>query len=125
MRAAKSREEHGRGDAPAAELIRDRAFLLREVDLVAVKGMRQPVRIHELLVPKTKTNERAVELARVFAAGLAAYRAQQWQAAAKSFTLLAENYKDPASRLFLTRIRQFAARPPSKDWKGVSVLTVK
>jgi class 3 adenylate cyclase len=102
-----------------------RAFLLREIDLVAVKGMRQPVRIHELLVPKAKASERAVELARVFAAGLAAYRAQQWQAAAKSFTLLAEKYKDPTSRLFLARIRQFAARPPSKDWNGVSVLTVK
>jgi hypothetical protein len=61
----------------------------------------------------------------VFAAGLAAYRARQWQAAAKSFTLLAEKYKDPTSRLFLARIRQVAARPPLKDWNGVSVLTIK
>jgi class 3 adenylate cyclase len=102
-----------------------RTFLLREIDLVAVKGIQQPVRIHELLAPKAKASERAVELARVFAGGLAAYRGGQWQAAAKSFTLLAEKYKDPTSRLFLARIRQFAARPPAKDWNGASVLTIK
>ncbi|MCX7028550.1 MAG: adenylate/guanylate cyclase domain-containing protein [Spirochaetes bacterium] len=102
-----------------------RAFLFREIDLVAVKGMQKPVRIHELLGAKAKAGPRTVELARVFAAGLAAYRAQQWQTAAKSFTLLAEKYKDPTSRLFLARIRQFASRPPSKDWNGVSILTMK
>jgi class 3 adenylate cyclase len=102
-----------------------RAFLLREIDLVAVKGMRQPVRIHELLAPKAKAGARAVELVRVFAQGLAAYRAQRWDAAGKAFTLLVENYKDPASRLFLARIRQFSSRPPTKDWNGVSILTIK
>jgi class 3 adenylate cyclase len=102
-----------------------RAFLLREIDLVAVKGMRQPVRIHELLAPKAKAGARAVELVRVFAQGLAAYRAQRWDAAGKAFTLLVENYKDPTSRLFLARIRQFSSRPPTKDWNGVSILTIK
>ena len=41
------------------------------------------------------------------------------------FQALAEKYKDPPSRLFLARIRLFAARPPAKDWNGASVLTVK
>jgi len=102
-----------------------RVFVIREIDLVAVKGVRQPVRIHELLAPKAKTSARALELARVFAQGLAAYRAQRWDAAAKSFARLAETYKDPPSRLFLARTRQFAARPPAKDWDGVFNLTVK
>jgi class 3 adenylate cyclase len=102
-----------------------RTFLCREIDLVTVKGMRRPVRIHELLAPKAKAGERAVEIARVFTAGLAAYRARRWDAAAKAFALLAEKYKDPTSRLFLARIRQLASRPPAKDWNGVSVLTVK
>ena len=102
-----------------------RAFVLREIDRVSVKGVRQPVRIHELLAPKAKAGARALEIARVFTQGVAAYRAQRWEAAEKAFTLLAEKYKDPASRLFLARIRQFVSRPPAKDWDGVSVLTVK
>jgi len=102
-----------------------RAFLCREIDLVAVKGMQQPVRIHELLAPKAKAPERAVELARLFPTGLAAYRARRWNDAAKAFTLLAETYKDPPSRVFLARVRLFASRPPANDWNGVSVLTVK
>ena len=102
-----------------------RAFLCREIDLVAVRGMRQPVRIHELLATKTKANPRAVELVNVFAVGLAAYRARRWADAAKAFTHLAEKYQDVPSRVFLRRIQLFASRPPAKDWNGVSVLTVK
>ncbi len=82
-----------------------REFLCREIDLVAVKGTAHPVRIHELLAPKAKPGERASELARVFAAGLAAYRARKWDQAAKAFTLLVEKYKDTPSRVFLDRIR--------------------
>lgn len=102
-----------------------REFLCREIDLVAVKGTARPVRIHELLAPKTKPGERAAELARVFAAGLAAYRARKWAEAAKAFTLLVEKYKDTPSRVFLARIRAFSARPPAADWNGASALTVK
>lgn len=102
-----------------------RAFLCREIDLVAVKGIAHPVRIHELLAPKGGAGERAAELARLFPKGLAAYRARQWAEAEKIFALLVQKHRDPASRLFLARIRQFATRPPSKDWNGAWVLTVK
>jgi adenylate cyclase len=102
-----------------------REFLCREIDLVTVKGMQQPVRIHELLALKAKPGERASELARVFAVGLAAYRARKWAEAAKAFTILVEKYKDPPSRVFLARIRAYAARPPATDWNGASALTVK
>jgi adenylate cyclase len=87
--------------------------------------MAHPVRIHELLAQKAKPGERASELARVFAAGLAAYRARRWDQAAKAFTLLFEKYKDPPSKLFLARIRAFSTRPPATDWNGASALTVK
>jgi class 3 adenylate cyclase len=102
-----------------------RAFLCREIDLVAVRGMQQPVRIHELLAAKGKASPRAIELANVFAEGLAAYRACRWTEAAKAFTHLAQKYKDVPSRVFLARIKIYASRPPAKDWNGASVLTVK
>jgi hypothetical protein len=102
-----------------------REFLCREIDLVAVKGTAHPVRIYELLAPKAKPGDRASELARVYALGLAAYRARRWDQAAKAFTLLVEKYKDTPSRVFLNRTRQYAARPPAKDWDGAWTLTVK
>ena len=109
----------------AAATVAARAFLCREIDLVAVRGIQQPVRIHELLGTKAKASPRAVELAKVFAEGLAAYRACRWAEAAKAFTHLAQKYKDVPSRVFLARIRIFASRPPAKDWNGVSVLAAK
>ena len=102
-----------------------RAFLCREIDLVAVRGIQQPVRIHELLGTKAKASPRAVELTRGFAEGLAAFRARRWAEAAKAFTHLEQEYKDVPSRVFLARIKIYSSRPPGPDWNGVSVLAAK
>ena len=100
-------------------------LLCRELDLVTVKGMRQPVRIYELLMPKAKAGVRTEEFVRVFAEGLAAYRGRKWAAAGKAFTHLCTTFNDATSRVFLRRIAEFASRPPAKDWNGVSSLTMK
>jgi adenylate cyclase len=100
-------------------------FVIREIDLVKVKGARRSVRIYELLAPKADKDPRMVERARAFALGLAAYRARSWDQAAKAFTLLVEKYKDAPSRVFLSRIKAYAARPPAKDWDGSWTLTEK
>jgi adenylate cyclase len=101
------------------------AFLLREIDLLTVKGKQQPVRIYELLQRKGKAEARIVELAQVFERGLRAYRRQQWAAAQKEFRHLVERYRDEPSRVFLRRIATYASRPPGTDWDGVFNLTVK
>jgi adenylate cyclase len=109
---------------PVARLV-EAAFLLREIDLLTVKGKRLPVRIFELLQRKAKADPRVTEIARVFELGLKAYRKQQWPAAEKAFTYLATKYRDEPSRVFLRRVATFASRPPGEGWDGVFNLTVK
>jgi adenylate cyclase len=103
------------------------SFLLREVDLVRVKGRKQPVRIYELLgnseasLPKEKE-----ESLTHFAAGLEAYRQQFWQDALnlfkQSLTLLPE---DGPSRVMAERCQIYQEAPPPEEWDGVFVMTTK
>ncbi len=105
----------------------DGSFLLREVDLVRVKGRKQPVRIYELLgnseasLPKEKE-----ESLSHFAAGLEAYRQQFWQEGLdlfkQSLTLLPE---DGPSRVMAERCQLYQETPPSEEWDGVFVMTTK
>jgi len=105
----------------------DGSFLLREVDLVRVKGRKQPVRIYELLgnseasLPKEKE-----ESLSHFAAGLEAYRQQFWQEALglfkQSLTLLPE---DGPSRVMAERCQIYQEAPPPEEWDGVFVMTTK
>ena len=97
------------------------SFLLREVDLVRVKGRKQPVRIYELvgnseaLLPK----EREQSL-RHFAAALEAYRQQFWQEALglfkQSSALCPE---DGPSRIMAERCQIYLEAPPEEEWDGV------
>jgi class 3 adenylate cyclase len=102
-----------------------KAFLCREIDLLTVKGKRQPVRIFELLEPREKASDRTHEIQRVFEEGLALYRQQVWAGAEKCFSFLKEKFQDEASDVFLRRIEVFKAAPPPPRWDGVFILSVK
>jgi adenylate cyclase len=100
------------------------AFLVRELDLVKVKGREQPVTIYQLLGPRRAEGEPAGPAR--FAAGLAAYRAQDWSQAADRFQqALQETPDDFAARLFLNRCRHYLKHPPPPDWQGVYVMKEK
>jgi adenylate cyclase len=100
------------------------AFLVRELDLVKVKGREQPVTIYQLLGPSPAEGEPAGPAR--FAAGLAAYRAQDWSQAADRFQqALQETPDDFAARLFLKRCRHYLKHPPPPDWQGVYVMKEK
>ena len=100
-------------------------FLCREIDLLTVKGKRQPVRIYEVLQELKIAGEKLREIKKYFEAGLALYRRQQWPEAQKAFRFLSERYKDEASEVFLRRIELFRRSPLKEDWDGVFDLTVK
>jgi adenylate cyclase len=100
-------------------------FLCREIDLLRVKGKRQPVRIFELLQRREKASDRIHEMSRIFQEGLTLYRRQKWEAAEKPFAFLREKYKDETSVVFLRRIELFKGNPPPQDWDGVFDLLVK
>jgi adenylate cyclase len=109
-----------------ARLVGD-AFRLRELDMVRVKGRRQPVRVYELLAKAGAALPEQVEGSlEPFAAGLAAYRRQAWAEAMAQFgRALAANPADGASRTMLERCRIYQASPPSADWEGVFSMRTK
>jgi len=101
------------------------AVVARELDLVRVKGKRLPVRLFEILGPG---DERPawVELRERFAAGIAAYRRQQWEEALAAFAQVLEARPDDGpAQLYLRRCREMQAHPPEADWDGVTVMETK
>ena len=99
-----------------------------ELDLIAVKGKAEAVRIYALLGDEAlaETPEFKLLAARQ-AAMLAVYRAQDWGAARAA--LAACRIIDPTLNalhdLYEERIAYYAANPPGPDWDGVFVATSK
>ncbi len=98
----------------------DDAVEFRELDLVAVKGKEQAVRVFEVLgltgalAPETERRRRD------FAAGLEFYRQGRFPEAEAAFeALLTQNPQDGPARTFRDRCRQLQAAPPPADWDTV------
>jgi adenylate cyclase len=100
-------------------------YLCREIDMLTVKGKKQPARIYEIIQERERANARLVEMCRLFEEGLAAYRARHWVKAGKAFTVLRDKMSDAPSAVFLQRIEVFKASPPPEGWDGVFAMTVK
>ncbi len=92
----------------------------RELDVVRVRGRDLPVRIYEILGPAADA-ARWRDLIAQFTAGLTAYRAREWQAAARAFEA-AERLRpnDGPSALYLWRCRDFLRSPPPPEWEAVT-----
>ncbi|MBL8643687.1 MAG: GAF domain-containing protein, partial [Rhodospirillaceae bacterium] len=104
-------------------------FLMREIDLIRVKGKDRPVAVYEALDfyrqnPATFPNIDAVLVA--YAKGLAAYRARDWQTAITAFTAAVNaNPDERPSRIYLDRCTHYMAHPPAANWDGVWTLSEK
>lgn len=102
------------------------AIEVRELDLVTVVGKSEPIRVYELVGRAGECTPELTELHAIFAAGLAAYRAQNWQAAELRFAeCLARKADDGPSRVFQHRVQVLRATPPPTNWDGVWKLTEK
>ncbi|MGH6740720.1 MAG: adenylate/guanylate cyclase domain-containing protein, partial [Bradyrhizobium sp.] len=98
-------------------------FTWRELDATRVKGRNTPVKIYELLAEAGGETSEQREAASAYAQGLAHWRAREFEAAAASFSRVAEF--DPPSALFLRRSRELAKQPPDAGWEAVSALESK
>lgn len=98
----------------------------RELDSVAVKGKAKPVKIYEVVARRGELSPAQKKAFPEYAAGLAAYRAQEFAAAESHFeavlTFLPED--GPATALF-ARCQKYRKDPPPADWDGVHRLTKK
>jgi adenylate cyclase len=101
------------------------ADCLREIDLLRVKGKDRPVAVYESLgyLEPGPALEEAMDC---FAAGLAAYRACDWERAMQRFAAALElRPDDEPSRMYIERCRHYREAPPPADWGGVWTLTEK
>jgi len=97
-------------------------FAWRELDMIRVKGRAQPVRIHEALAEgEPSAQQRANAVA--YAAGLARWRAGDFNAAADEFGRVAS--ADTASAAFQQRALALSASPPGAGWEPVNTLEEK
>ena len=95
-------------------------FIVREVDLVSVKGKVKPVRIYELIDfkdGKLFTDELKEKL-EIYNKGLNLYREGEFSNAKDVFAEVAEKYRDKPSELLVYRCEQMIADPPI-DWNGI------
>jgi adenylate cyclase len=102
------------------------AVEVREIDLVTVAGKTEPIRVFELLAPAGGLAPGDEESRGLFAEGLAAYRAADWDRAEGRFQeCLRVRGDDRPARVFAQRIALLRASPPPRDWDGVWQMTEK
>ena len=98
---------------------------LIELDLIAVKGKTEPVRIYTYL--SDLHIDEVAKLKEAQDAMLTNYRLQNWDDA-EQFLLTARLMAPELEKYyqyFQERINQFRIHPPSFDWRGVNVATSK
>ncbi len=98
----------------------------REVDLLRVKGKREPVVVYELLSRKGMLALSKRQAVGLYHEGLAAYKRRDFPTAERLFQeALAQDPSDGPSRVYLSRTRTYLADPPPPEWDGVYELTTK
>lgn len=105
-------------------------FILRPVDLVAVKGKETGVRIYELLAEmgtlRVEEESRLVELAMRTEEALHFYLDRQWETAIRRYKYILRDFgEDSLSQFFIERCLHFIKNPPPTDWDGVQRMTFK
>jgi adenylate cyclase len=99
--------------------------IVRELDLIRVKGKKRPVKIYELL-GTAQDSARERELLERFHAALEAYRRARWDTAAGLFGQLLRDYpEDGPTRVFVQRCVELLEQPPAEEWDGVYVMKEK
>jgi adenylate cyclase len=104
----------------ASESIVERArqaFDFRLLDIVAVKGKTQAIRVYELLGATGAVEEKR-DLVKAYEAAFAAYLARDF---ARALEILSRNENDTPSTVLGERCEAFLQAPPPADWSGVHI----
>jgi adenylate cyclase len=111
--------------ANTARLVQDH-FWLRQVDVLRVKGKKEPMAVYQLLAERGTDDQRFQQLISAYAHAFDAYRQRNWDAAEKLLLELSERFgQDGPTDALLARIHEFRRHPPPDDWDGVYVSTSK
>ncbi|MFC1769713.1 CHASE2 domain-containing protein [Nitrospirota bacterium] len=101
-----------------------KGFVLRELDLVRVKGKSEPITIYEVVQKGSLSQDRKAEFYK-FTEALHLYREQSWREAIKAFNELAVKTNEHLYKMYLERCKNYLQSPPDKDWDGVFTFTKK
>ncbi|MFQ5864209.1 MAG: CHASE2 domain-containing protein [bacterium] len=103
-----------------------RQAIVRELDLVRVKGKKKPVRIYELrglgAIPSIEQDL----IIDVYTQALNFYKELKWYQALTEFKRILRYFPtDGPSRVYIKRCLDFIEQPPPEDWDGVYDFTAK
>jgi adenylate cyclase len=107
-----------------------KGYVLREVDLLRVKGRSKPVAVFEALdwtvaYPEAAFPNRDLVLHH-FQIGIEYYRGRAFSQARGAFTKALQLHPgDTVTRLYVDRCQAFIDNPPPTDWDGVWVMETK
>ena len=112
--------------ASTAETLKARA-VLRQLDLVQVKGKSRPTLAYESMAHYDGERfPRLAALIDAYEAGFLAYQRRDWKQAMRHFAAaLAIAPSDRPSQIFIDRCRYYAENPPPENWNGVWIMIEK
>ncbi len=111
------------------EAIKD-TWVCRYLDLIAVKGKKEPTAIYEVFHPIGESPEpdltRPEGFMEAWDAAMALYREQKFEEAQEAFEYVRELFFDDGpSMVYVERCEVMAQNPPGDGWDGVFVMTHK
>jgi adenylate cyclase len=110
-------------------IVKDK-WVCRYLDLIAVKGKKEPTAIYEVFHPVGEEPEAALKRPDGFLEGwdeaISLYRAQDFVTAKEHFEALLDLYSDDGpTMVYIERCELMADDPPGEHWDGVFVMTHK
>jgi adenylate cyclase len=100
-------------------------FILRDVDMVRVKGKAHAARIYELL-GEGEPDPILARYLELYHRALALYREKHWAESVDAFTeTLKVRHGDEASQRYLTLAQKHHETPPAPDWEAVTIMDGK
>ncbi len=108
------------------EKVKDKV-IVRELDLLVVKGKTEPVRVYELIGPVNDTlPDEVKKFIEIYHLGLKFYRMKEWDKAIENFSKALEIFpNDYTCKLYIQRCAYFKETPPPPNWSGVFIMQTK
>lgn len=101
-------------------------FLFRRLDRVRVVGIREPVRLYEVVAERDGSADRAEAIVERFEEALELFEEKHWRDAEEAFGRVLEiDANDGPASVFRDRCLEYLQKAPSPSWDGVFNLTTK
>ncbi len=101
-------------------------ILVRELDVIRVKGKNKPTKVYELIsIVGDKKAEEAVEKMDLYFQALELYRQKSFEPALDYFKRSFEKLGDYPSKVYMQRCEFYLKNPPNENWDGVFEMKTK